>query len=129
MHYVWTSWVCVAVMVMYFWNTYTVAMARQRYQVTAPAVDGPPEFLCALRVQANTVEQMLFFLPSLLLCALWAGDKLAAVGGAVWVIGRVMYALAYLRDPASRGPGFMVALVAAVGLLLTAIAGMSGLSA
>ncbi|MBI3283363.1 MAG: MAPEG family protein [Burkholderiales bacterium] len=121
----WTSWITIAALAMYFWTAYAVAKARMRCQVRAPFVDGPPEFLRALRVQGNTVEQLIFFLPALWLCAFWSGDRLAAAGGAVWVLGRIWYALAYYRAAEKRGPGFTISLLAAVALLLGAIAGMS----
>ena len=72
----------------------------------------------AYRVQMNTLEQMALFLPALWLYAAYVSDRGAAVGGLIWVVGRVIYALAYVRDPASRGTGAMVTMFAAVGLWL-----------
>lgn len=126
MQLLWTSWLIVAVLALYFWIVYRVGKARTFYQVKAPATDGPPEFLRALRVQENTVEQMVFFFPALWLCATWAGDKFAAVIGLVWLIGRFMYAIAYFSDASKRSMGFMISTLAAMGLLLVAIAGMNG---
>ena len=42
---------------------------------------------------------------------------LGNVGGLVWCIGRVIYALAYYKDPAKRTAGFTIA-VGASGLLM-----------
>ncbi|MES2049832.1 MAG: MAPEG family protein, partial [Pseudomonadota bacterium] len=113
----WTSWVTLAVLVMYIWIIFKVANARGKHQIHAPFVDGPPEFLRALRVQANTVEQLVFFIPALWLCAYWWNDKVAAAGGVVWLIGRVMYAIGYYREAAKRSTGFMVATLAAFALV------------
>ena len=44
-------------------------------------------------------EQMVFFLPALWLYALLLSDEGAAVGGLIWVIGRAVYAVAYIGDP------------------------------
>ena len=63
------------------------------------------------------VEQMALFLPALWLYAAYVSDRGAAVGG-------VIYALAYTRDPASRGPGAMITLFASVGLWLGAAYGV-----
>jgi len=61
MQILWTSWLSVVVLAMYFWNVVTVGKARGKYGIKAPSVEGPDEFLRALRVQANTVEQLVFF--------------------------------------------------------------------
>jgi hypothetical protein len=42
----------------------------------------------------------------------------------VWVGGRALYALAYIHDPASRGRGMMISLVAQSALYLGALFGV-----
>lgn len=126
MHLQWTSWLTLAVLCMYFWNVMVVGRLRVKLGVKAPAMDGPPEFLRAMRVQANTVEQMVFFLPALWLCAAWTGDIPAALLGLVWLMGRIMYALAYLNDAGKRSMGFLISVLAAVALVLGAVLGLSG---
>ena len=44
------------------------------------------------------------------------GDTGAAAMGLAWVAGRIWYALAYQKDPAKRGGGFSLALLAIAGL-------------
>lgn len=126
MRLLWTSGITIAVLIMYFWTAAMVGRLRTRHQVKAPSMDGPQDFLRAVRVQTNTIEQLVFFLPSLWLCAVWAGDISAAALGLVWLIGRIMYATAYLKDASKRSTGFLISIVAAVALLLGAIIGMSG---
>ncbi len=65
--------------------------------------------------------------PALWLCAIWFSDKAAAIAGVVWVVGRMLYALAYLKEPSKRGAGFAVAMLAALALWLGAIVGLTGL--
>ena len=108
---------CVAVYTVVAFN---VGGARVKYKVPAPATDGPPEFLVRLRVQMNTLEQLAVALPAIWLCAIWVGDTWAGLGGAVWAIGRVLYARAYYEDPKKRGPGFMISFFAAVAMLIAA---------
>ena len=90
--------------------------ARRRFVVRAPAVTGPPEFERAFRVQQNTLEQLIVFLPALWLFAAFVSPRWGAVLGLVWVAARLYYAYCYYRDPETRGPGFGAAL-AATGLL------------
>lgn len=120
----WTAWITLATLAMYVWIVSNVGKARGKYKVTAPSTEGPPAFQSILRVQLNTVEQMVFFLPALWLCAVFFSDRWAALGGAVWVVGRIMYALSYYKDPAKRGPGFGLSVLAGVALMLGAAAGL-----
>jgi glutathione S-transferase len=119
-----TSWATIAALAVYIWTAFNVSKARSTYQVKAPASDGPPEFLRVMRVQINTLEQIVLLLPALWLCAVWNNDKLAAIGGVAWVIGRMMYALGYYQDAGKRNIGFSIGFVASISLLVGAIVGM-----
>lgn len=107
-----------------FGTMFAVGHARGKYQIQAPAVSGHPVFERAYRVQMNTLESTVMFLPSLWLAVhfgyvLWAG-----VAGMVWVAGRVWYALAYLQDAKRRGPGYMVSMVGWAALMVMAALGL-----
>jgi len=103
----------------------SVGRARGRYGIKAPAVTGHEMFERAYRVQMNTLESAALLLPALWLYAGFIGDRGAAVMGAVWVVARVWYALAYQADPAKRGAGFSIAFLAFVGLWLGALWGVA----
>lgn len=119
-----TAWVTIASLFMYIWTFTKVGKARGMHKIAAPATDGPIEFLIALRVQANTVEQLILFLPMLWLCNLYMSDVIAACLGAVWVVGRLIYAIGYYRAPEKRHIGFVISSLAGLGLLIGAIAGL-----
>lgn len=119
-----TAWITLLALATYIWIIIKVSKARVKYSVKAPSMDGPLEFLSAQRVQTNTVEQMIVFLPSMWLCAFVWNDKAAAAGGAIWVIGRIMYALAYYDEPKKRTPGFAVSTFATLGLILACAVGL-----
>jgi glutathione S-transferase len=101
-----------------------VGRARQRYNVPAPATTGHPEFEKLQRVHANTVEQLVLFLPPLLIFGAVVDSKIAALLGLVWIGGRLHYARSYLRDPATRLPGMFVTLGATAILLVGSIIGI-----
>ncbi len=124
MNYHYTQAATLLALLLYASVSYNTATARGRYKVKAPAVTGNEQFERAYRVQMNTLEQLAFFLPSMWLYAATLNDVGAAVGGVVWVVGRVIYAFSYLRDPASRSTGFTIAFVAAAGLFLGAVYGV-----
>jgi glutathione S-transferase len=89
-----------------------VGVARKRHDIRAPAVTGHPDFERAYRVQMNTLEWAVMVLPCLWIAAAFVGDGVAAVCGTVWICARVWYAVAYRRDPGSRGAGFLLAALA-----------------
>jgi glutathione S-transferase len=116
----WTGIVTLLTLIVYFVITFNVGRARMKYKVMAPEVDGPPEFLRVLRVQMNTLEQLVLFLPLLWLAALAARDELAAAIGLIWPISRIMYALGYYKDAKKRHVGFLLGFLVLVALFLLA---------
>ena len=107
-----------------FGTTVMTGRARGKYGIKAPATSGHPLYERAYRVQMNTIENSVLFLPTLWLAATYGFSGWAGVAGLVWVIGRVWYALAYLRDPATRGPGFATGMLAFLALLVMASIGV-----
>ena len=94
--------------------SFQVGMARGKYGVKAPAVSGHPEFDKYFRVQQNTLEQLIVFIPAILAFSWsaenigWPGYYIASGLGVIWLIGRFIYAISYVNDPAKRGLGFMM---------------------
>jgi glutathione S-transferase len=113
---------CLALL-LYVWTITTVALARGRYKIEAPAVAGHPAFERAFRIQQNTVEQLVLFLPSLWIFSLEVSQLWAGIIGFVFVVARLVYILSYTRNPAARGPGFTVGFAASLVLLLGGLAG------
>ncbi|CAK6694992.1 MAPEG family protein [Synechococcus sp. CBW1107] len=100
-----------------------VGRARQRDGVKPPLMTGPPAFERAVRVQQNTLEQLVVFLPAFWLAVLLSNATAASVLGAFWVLGRVLYAVGYLRAPEQRAPGFAISFLASTVLLVMALVG------
>ncbi|MEX0810499.1 MAG: MAPEG family protein [Dongiaceae bacterium] len=92
-------------LVVYFGMTFQVARMRAKHAIAAPAVSGHPDFERAYRVQMNTLEQLVVFLPLLWLFANLIDDEWAAGLGLLWIAARLHYAFAYHQDPRTRGPG------------------------
>lgn len=108
------------------WATMSaVGWARSKYRIKAPATTGHDAFERAYRVQMNTLEGVVMFLPTLWLAAHYYDNTLwVGIAGLVWVAGRVWYALAYLRDPGQRGPGYMAGMLGWAALLVMAALGL-----
>ncbi|GAB3429914.1 MAPEG family protein [Massilia solisilvae] len=119
-----TAWITLAALAVYFWTFANAGAARVKYKVPAPSMDGPIEFQSRQRVQMNTLEQLPMMLVPLWLCAVFLGDAWAAAGGALWCLGRVLYALGYYRDPKKRELGFVTGMVASALLIVGAVVGL-----
>lgn len=100
-----------------------VGRARMRYGIQAPATSGHPAFERAFRVQMNTLEASVLFLPTLWLAAHFGLGRWAGIAGIAWIVARVWYASAYMRDPAKREGGFMLGMLAWLATLVLAFVG------
>jgi uncharacterized MAPEG superfamily protein len=83
-----------------------VGAARGKYGVDAPAVSGHPIFERRFRVQQNTLELLILFVPGINLFARYVNPLWAAGLGLVYLLGREIYSAAYVKDPAKRSLGF-----------------------
>jgi glutathione S-transferase len=124
MTYALPALITLAALAVYVATGLYVARARGEFKILAPAVTGNPAFERVYRVQMNTLEQLVAFLPALWLCAVFLRPSWAAAIGAVWVAGRILYAAAYYRDAAKRAPGFVLSFVAFALLWLGALWGV-----
>ena len=116
--------VSVLALLLYIGVSAMAGRARHRFDIKAPAVTGPPEFERAFRVQQNTLEQLVWFIPALWLFALYVSPLWGGIIGLVWIAGRAHYAVSYYRDPETRGPGFLVGFASAAVLLAGALIGI-----
>jgi len=102
-----------------------VGRARVRCKIAAPATTGHPIFERYFRVQQNTLEQLIVFVPSMWLFGVYVSTLWAAGLGVVFVIGRVLYLTGYVQDPKKRSAGFGLSflpnMILAIGALVGAI--------
>lgn len=112
-------------LLVYMYMAFQVGAGRAKYNVEAPAISGNPTWERLYRVQTNTVEQFVVFLPALWIFAYLGNPVWAAAIGSVFVIGRVIYMVAYVQDPARRaigfGIGFLANVVLVIGVLVQAV--------
>jgi glutathione S-transferase len=107
-----------------------VGRARGKYSVNAPAMTGHPIFERYLRVQQNTLEQLILFISAEFMYSWvadkqgWAGYQIGAALGVVWLIGRGLYARSYVKDPQSRGIGFMLTFMPSAIMLVGTLVGI-----
>ncbi len=102
---------------------FRVGGARGKYGVRAPATTGNEIFERYFRVQQNTLEQLVAFIPGLYLFGHYFNPLWAAAIGLVYLIGRAIYAASYVKDPAKRSAGFGLSFLPTVILIAGGLLG------
>lgn len=120
-----TALITLIAVIVYFGTAILVARTRRATGIKAPAMSGHPDLERALRVQMNMLEWMPIFLPALWLAALYVSDRWASVIGAVWIVGRILYARGYMQAADQRRLGFSIQAFSALALWLTALYGVA----
>jgi glutathione S-transferase len=102
---------------------FKVGGARGRYGIKAPAITGNEIFERLFRVQQNTLEQLIAFLPGMYLFSHYFSPLAAAALGVVYLVGRELYAYTYVKDPSKRDVGFGMTFVPVVILIVGGLVG------
>ncbi len=127
-----TAAVTILAISFYFWTGINVGRMRTKHGVNAPTMTGNPEFERSVRVQMNTLEWLVVFLPLLWLATIYFSPAMTMVYlswlppifGLIWIVGRVLYMTGYMVAAEKRSSGFLIAGIAIIGLLICAIVGV-----
>jgi glutathione S-transferase len=111
-------------LILFFVLTINVGIARAKYNVPVPQISGNENFERVFRVQQNTLEQLIMFLPALWLFSLFVNAIAANVLGGIWIVGRILYAWGYYVEAGKRGLGFAISSLTGVVLILGALGGL-----
>jgi len=102
---------------------FKVGGARGRYGVKAPAITGNDIFERHFRVQQNTMELLIAFVPGLYLFSHYFNPPVAAGLGVIFLIGREIYAASYVKDPAKRSAGYGMSFLPTAVLIVGGLIG------
>jgi uncharacterized membrane protein YecN with MAPEG domain len=120
----WVHLVIVLALLEYLVFGMLVGRARMKYAIAAPAISGHSMFERYFRVHQNTLEQIVIFVPAVLLFGRYVSSIWAAVLGAVYLLGRIVYAAGYIQAPEKRGPGAGLTFLANTILVVGALYGL-----
>jgi glutathione S-transferase len=118
-----TDIVTALALLQFVWFGIQVAQARGKYGVQAPAVTGNEIFERYFRVQQNTLELLIAFIPGLYLFSHYFNPLWGAGLGVVYLIGRQVYCASYVKDPKSRSAGFGLSMFPTLILILAGVVG------
>ena len=111
-------------LLLFLTTIFAVGIARRKYKIPAPATTGNGEFERIFRVQMNTLENLVLFLPALWLFNIYMSPLWAGIIGLVWLLGRIYYAISYTRSASARSPGYAISLLAFSILAIGAAVGI-----
>jgi uncharacterized membrane protein YecN with MAPEG domain len=100
-----------------------VGRAREKYHVAAPATTGNEVFERYFRVQMNTLELLVVFVPAIWMFGFYVSANIAAALGAIYLAGRVIYFFSYVKDPQKRSLGFGLSAAPVAALVIGALIG------
>ena len=124
--YTFPSLITALTLLVYLVLTINVGRARFKYQVIPPATTGNENFERVLRVQQNTLEQLVSFLPLLWLFSFYVSPLWGGIIGTIWLIGRIVYAWGYYQAAEKRLPGFAMSSLSSMALLVGSLIGIVG---
>ncbi len=79
-----------------------VGATRNKYGVVAPATTGNELWERLYRIQVNTAEQLILFIPAVYGFAYFVSDIWAARIGVIFLIGRMVYFIGYRKSGDKR---------------------------
>jgi uncharacterized membrane protein YecN with MAPEG domain len=100
-----------------------VGRARGKYGIKAPATSGHPIFDRTFRVHQNTLEQLIIFVPAMMMFSTFVSAQIASGLGLVFIVGRALYFRGYTAEASKRSTGFAVGALAQIVLLLGSLIG------
>ena len=118
-----TDIVTALALLQFVWFAMLVGQARGKYDIKAPAVTGNEIFERHFRVQQNTLELLILFVPGLYLFSRYFNPLWAAGLGVLYLIGRQLYATSYVKDPSSRSAGYGLSALPTLILVLGGLVG------
>jgi len=119
-----TALIILVALAQFLFFTFRVGAKRTKFGIEAPKTSGDETWERLFRVQQNTMEQLVIFIPSMIAFSMYVSATWVVVPGVVFIAGRQLYSHEYITNPGSRVPGMALSLVANAVLLIGALIGL-----
>jgi hypothetical protein len=111
------------VLLQYIYFSVMVGKARGTYGVAAPATTGHEIFERYFRVQMNTLELLVAFIPAMYAFSTYFASLYVGILGAMFLVGRFLFFFSYVKDPKSRSLGFGLSMLPVLVLIIGTLVG------
>jgi len=111
-------------LLLFFATIVAVGSARAKYGIKAPATTGNDNFERVFRVQMNTLESLVLFLPALWLFSIYVSLWWTGIIGLIWLLARIYYMVSYIRSADARSLGYIISFLAFAALAIGATVGI-----
>jgi glutathione S-transferase len=101
-----------------------VGFTRGKYGVQAPKTTGNETWERLFRVQQNTMEQLIVFIPAMLTFTLYTSKAWVLLPGILFIIGRQIYSHLYVKEPSTRGLGMVLSFFSNIALVIGSLIGL-----
>ena len=109
----------------YIFFTGRVGFSRGKYDIKAPKTVGNERWERIYRIQQNTMEQLVIFIPATLIFSTYVSASWVLLPGILFIVGRHLYSRLYLQSPDNRGPGMVLSFLSNIVLVLGSLIGVS----
>lgn len=109
----------------YIFFTGRAGFSRSKYSVKAPKTVGNERWERIYRIQQNTMEQLVMFIPGTLIFSAYVSSSWVLLPGILFIVGRHLYSRLYLESPENRGPGMVLSFLSNIVLVLGGLIGVS----
>jgi len=99
--------------------------SREKYDIKAPKTVGNERWERIYRIQQNTMEQLLIFIPGTVIFSLYVSATWVLLPGILFIVGRHIYSRLYLESPENRGPGMVLSFFSNIFLVIAGLVGIS----
>ena len=109
----------------FIYFTGRTGFTRVKHGIDAPSTTGNTQWECIYRVQQNTMEQLVIFIPAMLIFQMYVSQKWVLIPGVIFIIGRQVYSHLYIKDPKSRGIGMILSFFSNIALVVGSLIGIA----
>lgn len=99
--------------------------SRGKYDIKAPKTVGNERWERIFRIQQNTMEQLVIFIPSTLIFSIYVSATWVVLPGILFIVGRHIYSRLYLQSPENRGPGMVLSFFSNIALVIGGLIGVA----